>query len=147
MRGFVIDTNVYIEATRHADARDALAVWQERASSRIFQHAVVVAELLVGARSEWEWKSGHERWASPYERVGRLIVPGQTEWRRATEIIARLRGRKQIPDGRVQPSFVNDCLLAASARRHGHQIITYNRRDFELIAQVEPAAAPLAPFP
>ena len=93
MRGWVLDTNVYIDAIRNEAARVRLADWQRRMAPFIHQHAVVVAEL----------------------RVGRGIF--------------------------------NDCLLAASAREHGFDIITWNVRDFARIARVEPELRYAAPFP
>ncbi len=147
MRGFVLDTNVYIHAMRDVEARAELAEWQRSLAPRIHQHAVVIAELLVGARDEVAWQRWHRRWVVPAERVSRVLVPSYAAWRRASQILSRLAQRGWISPGGVKPSFFNDCLLAASMREHGHRIVTHNRADFELIARVEPAAAPLSPFP
>lgn len=143
MEKLVLDTNVYIHAIRDADARAALAEWQRAHAPHIHQHAVVAAELLVGARDEATWWRWHERWIAPAERVGRMIVPSHAAWLRASRIVARLAEGGAFRPG---PSFFNDCLLAATAREEGHRIVTYNTADFERIATVEPAAMPVAPF-
>jgi predicted nucleic acid-binding protein len=73
-------------------------------------------------------------------------VPAYGTWLRATRIIAALRA----DGGRVllrRAGFFNDCLLAATARETGHAIVTHNRRDFALIAKVEPGLEVLSPLP
>jgi predicted nucleic acid-binding protein len=144
---FVLDTNVFIKAIRDAGARRELAAWQRSRAPHIWQHAVVVSELLVGARNEETWKRWHERWVVPAERVRRILVPGYGAWLRASRIISRLAETGRISVGGVKPSFYNDCLLAATSREHGHVIVTHNREDFELISLVEPAVRTSPPFP
>lgn len=61
MAKFVLDTNVFIHAIRSAEARLELAAWQRTMAPHIYQHAVVVSEILVGARDEATWKRWHER--------------------------------------------------------------------------------------
>jgi predicted nucleic acid-binding protein len=141
---YVLDTNVYIRAIRDADARVELAEWQRRRAPHLHQHAVVVAELLVGARDQATWNRWHARWVAPAERIGRVIVPGYGAWLRASRIVSRLAERGSPA---TTPSFFNDCLLAATAREEGFRIVTHNVADFERIARVEPAAAPLHTFP
>lgn len=147
MERFVLDTNVFIHAMRNAEARAELAAWQRRMAPHIWQHAVVVSELLVGARNEETWKRWHERWVIPAERVRRILVPDYGIWLRASRIISRLVETGRISPGGVKPSFFNDCLLAASSREQCHMIVTHNRDDFELIAQAEPAVRTSPPFP
>ena len=150
MEKFVLDTNIFIEATR--DARDAranaaLADWQRRMAPRIYHHSVVVSELLVGARDEATWERRHERWIAPAERVNRVIVPSYGAWLRASRIITQLIQAGKISPGGVKPSFHNDCLLAAASREHGYTIVTHNTADFGLIALVELAVQAVLPFP
>jgi predicted nucleic acid-binding protein len=144
---FVLDTNIFIEALRDPRASTALADWQRRMSPRIYQHPVVVSELLAGARDETTWERWHKRWVAPAERVNRILVPGYGAWLRASRIITRLAQAGEISPGGVKPSFYNDCLLAATSREQGHTIITHNTADFGLIALVEPAVRAVPPFP
>lgn len=147
MERYVLDTNVYIEAIRSAEARARLGAWQRAMAPHIHQHAVVVSELLVGAGSAAAWDRWHERWIVPAERVGRVITPSYGTWLRASRIIARLSGAGEISVGGVQPKFYNDCLLAASGRTDGFVIVTHNRSDFDRIRVVEPGLRVVAPLP
>lgn len=147
MKRFVLDTNIFIQAIRNAEARAELAAWQRIMAPYIWQHSGVAAELLVGAKDEATWRRWHERWVLPAERVRRVIAPAYEDWLRASRIISRLTEIGKISVGGVKPSFFNDCLLAAGAREHGYRIVTHNREDFELIALAEPAVRISEPFP
>lgn len=147
MEKFVLDTNIYIEAIRSLKARVELAEWQRAMAPHLWQHAVVVSELLVGAKDETTWGRWHERWVVPAERVGRVVVPRYDAWLRASRIISRLAEGGWISAGGIKPSFYNDCLLAATARDHGHVIVTHNHEDFALIGRVEPEVRTAPPFP
>lgn len=147
MKKFVLDTNIFIEAMRNREARVELAEWQRALAPHVWQHAVVVSELLVGAKDEATWKRWHRRWVVPAERVRRVVVPGYSAWLRASRIISQLTESGWISAGGIKTSFYNDCLLAATARDHGHVIITYNHEDFDLIRRVEPKIPTAPPFP
>jgi predicted nucleic acid-binding protein len=147
MKRFVLDTNVYIQAIRNAEARTELAAWQRNMAPNIWQHSVVVSELLVGAKDEETWQRWHERWVMPAERVRRVFAPDYGVWLRASRIVSRLTETGRISVGGVKPSFYNDCLLAANSREHRYVIVTHNREDFELIALEEPAVRISPPFP
>jgi len=146
VRRYVLDTNVWIAATRDVAAAAALAEWLRMMGPTVYQHSVVAAELLVGARDEVTWRRWHDRWVLPSERVRRVIVPSAGAWLAASRVVSRLcqRGLLTGPVGR---GFLNDCLLACSARERGFTVITNNLEDFRLIAEVERAAMPMAPLP
>lgn len=147
MAKLVLDTNVYIHAIRNAQARLALAAWQRRMAPHIHQHAIVVSEILIGARDEATLDLWHERWVAPAERVGRVITPGYGSWLRATRIVVWLGRAGHVgPDGPA-PSFFNDCLLAAGSLEHGYTLVTHNLADFRAIARVEPGVRFVAPLP
>jgi predicted nucleic acid-binding protein len=144
---FVLDTNVYIQAIRNATRRRELAAWQRRMGPHLYQHAVVVSELLVGARDGATWRRWHERWVAPAERVERVIVPGRGDWLRASQIVVRLTEAGELGPAGLGRTFFNDCLLAATARARGFIIVTHNLGDFERIARVEPGLRAMAPLP
>lgn len=146
MPRYVLDTNVYIEAMRDAAARAALETWQRRMAPHVWQHAVVAAELLAGAADDTVRRRWHARWVAPAERVRRVITPGYGTWLRATRILVRLRSDGHIA-GRVAPGFLNDCLIAATAREFGHAVVTHNRRHFEIVGRVEDGLEVVAPLP
>lgn len=147
MTKFVLDANVFIHAIRNAKVRTELAIWQRSMAPRIYQHAVVAAEILTGAADEATWQRWQARWVAPAERVKRLLVPSYGAWLRASWIVARLAETGEIRPGGAGASFFNDCLLAAGAREEGYTVVTYNARDFDRIARVEPAVRHLPPFP
>jgi predicted nucleic acid-binding protein len=143
---YVVDTNLYIEATRNDEAADDLNAFHARFLPQIHLHSVVAQELLAGAvRPEVERRL-REKFLRPFESVGRVLTPTHRSWKRAGEIIARLVREKKMSPGGFKPSFVNDCLIAASAREHGFIIVTRNTQDFELIGSVEPLQV-LPPWP
>jgi predicted nucleic acid-binding protein len=143
---YVIDTNLYIEATRSEVAADDLNAFQARFLPHIHLHSVVAQELLAGAvRPELERRL-REKLVRPFEAVGRVLTPTHRSWTRAGEIIARLVRAGRLSPGGFRPSLVNDCLIAASAREYGFVVVTRNQRDFELIGSVETVRV-LPPWP
>lgn len=147
MTKYVLDTNVYIRAIRDADARAELAAWQRVMGPRLYQHAVVVSELLVGARDGAAWRRWHARWVLPAERVRRVFTPSYATWLEASRILSRLAELGRIVPGSVTPGFANDCLLAASAREEGFVVVTHNRTDFERIREVAEGVRVMEPLP
>lgn len=138
MSKYVVDTQLYIQANRSPDAQDALERFVYRESPRLYLHAVVVRELLVGALDSRRARELHRLYAAPLERRGRPVIPTYRSWRRSGEIITELVERRIISPGGYTPSFLNDVLIAASCREAGVTLITANTADFERIAQVEP---------
>lgn len=147
MAKLVLDTNVYIHAMRNADARSELADWQRCMAPHIHQHAVVVTEVLAGARTIAIRRRWHERWIAPAERVGRVIVPDYRSWLTASAILTKLFETGVLTPGGIARGFFNDCLLAASCSISGHTIVTYNLTDFARIARVQPGVRFVAPLP
>ncbi len=146
MRKYIVDTNLYIEATRNENAADQLKGFYARFLPLVHLHSVVVQELLAGAVSKELEQDTKAEFIEPFESVGRVITPTYRAWRRAGEIMARLVRSKQLSAGGFKPSFVGDCLIAASAREHGFVLVTKNTEDFELIRTVEPLAV-MPPWP
>jgi toxin FitB len=143
---YIVDTNLYIEATRNDDAADRLKAFYAHHLPFVHLHAVVVQELLAGAVSAQLARDTRRSYIEPFEAVGRVITPGYATWRRVGEIMAKLVRRKLLAPGGSRASFLGDCLIAASAREHGFMVVTKNHSDFELIAQVEPVTI-VPPWP
>ena len=138
MRLYVVDANLYIEASRSRPKAEELAAFCAAFLPRLFFHAVVAQELLVGA-STAAWRREVERGIiGPFERRGRLVTPSFQSWKRSGTIIARLIEKRHFPPGGVPRSFLNDVLLATSCRTEGLTVVTTNTADFERIARVEP---------
>ena len=147
MKKFVLDTTVYIHAMRDSEAGSELAAWQRRMAPRIYQHAVVISEILIGAKDEVTLERWRQRWVLPSEQLRRVITPSYACWLRAARTVTRLVAAKQVQRSHVRPSLVNDCLLAASSHEHGYTIVTYNTADFALIARVDRGVTFVATLP
>jgi len=143
---YVLDTNLYIAATRSEARERELEAFYILHTPSLYLHSVVAAELLTGAIHPALEKRTHRSFIAPFEAVGRIVTPSHAAWRRAGSIIARLIRVGALHPNGVKPSFFNDCLIAASAREHGFTLITENERDFELIGRVEPLEF-TAPWP
>lgn len=146
MKPFVVDTNLYIQATRDPDANRALAAFFTRHTPRAYLHSVVAAELLAGAVTKGLERKARRAFLDPLESVGRVFTPSHGTWKRAGEIVAELVRIRVITPGGFSRSFFNDCVIAASAREHGFVLVTANTTDFQRIASVEPMAF-AAPWP
>jgi predicted nucleic acid-binding protein len=144
---YVVDTNLYIEAITTDEGNDALAAFQRRFAPFLFQHSTVAQEILAGARDEAGYREYREDWVAPFEDLGRIITPGHQAWMRAALIMARLVESGRMSPGGFSRSFLNDCLIAASARDHGFVLVTRNTTDFALIKQVESRLEYASPWP
>ena len=68
----------------------------------------------------------------------RIIVPDREIWRDAgvlTGTIARLQEIPKFDRRRI----LNDALIFATARKHGHTVLTRNIVDFDLLHQLDPS--------
>jgi predicted nucleic acid-binding protein len=93
-------------------------------------------ELRAGAHTR-AGRSAVDRLVRSYETAGRLVAPSPRVFDRAGSALRQLRlaGR----DVR-SAAFVNDVLIALTARELGATVVTANVGDFEAIKAVEPFA-------
>lgn len=147
MPKYVIDTNLYVEAITTDDGNEALSAFQRRFAPFLFQHSTVAQEILAGARDEAAYEAYHEDWIAPFEDLGRIITSSHESWKRAALIMVRLVEHGEMSAGGFSRSFLNDCLIAASAREYGFVLVTRNAADFALIRRVEPRLEYAAPWP
>jgi predicted nucleic acid-binding protein len=136
MTRYVLDTHLYIEATRSPERNRELVAFFTRHTPSIYLHSVVAAELLAGAVGRGLETRTRRAFLAPLEAVGRVLAPSHESWKRAGAILAGLVRRKLVAPGSFSRSFFNDCLIAASAREHGFVLITSNTADFDRIAKV-----------
>lgn len=134
---YVIDTNLYVEAIRTDEGNQALADFQRGLSPLIFQHSTIAQEILAGAGDEGIYRQYYRAWIEPFEDLSRMLTPSHQSWTRAALIMTRLVEHGRMSPGGFSRSFLNDCLIAASAREHGFLLVTRNTADFELISKVE----------
>ena len=147
MPKYVVDTNLYIEAITTDEGNAALAAFQRRCAPFLFQHSTIAQEILAGARDEADYRAYREDWVIPFEELRRVITPSHTTWMRAALIMSRLVERRHLSPGGFGRSFLNDCLVAASARDHGFILVTRNTGDFALISKVERGIRFQPPWP
>jgi predicted nucleic acid-binding protein len=138
MTRYVLDTSLYIDATRRPEGNRELVEFFTRHTPRVFLHSVVAGELLAGATSQGLERRTRRAFLAPLEAVGRVITPSHEAWKRAGAILAELVRGGVLRPGAFGRSFFNDCLIAASAREHGFVLITANTSDFHRISSVEP---------
>ena len=143
----MVDTNLYVEAITTDRGNEALAGFQRRLAPFLFQHSTVALEILAGATDQARYRSYHDAWIAPFEALGRVFTPTHAAWTRAALIMTRLVETARMSPGGFKRSFLNDCLIAASAREHGFILVTRNTAEFALIQEVEPGVEYMAPWP
>lgn len=138
MPKYIIDTSLYIHAIRDDQRNDELQAFYWSHAPFVYLHSVVAGELLAGAVHPDLERRTQEQLIGPFEATGRVVTPGHGSWKRAGQIVARLlREKKLSPEG-IRRSFLNDCMIAASAREIGFVVVSDNTKDFDLIRTVEP---------
>lgn len=144
-RRYVLDTNIFIRATRDAEWQVQLERFHAAFSPFEWLSSVVVQELRAGVRGN-DSITLQRALFEPFERRGRTITPSYEAWKSAGEVLSSLMGSKTKQWPEVSRSFVNDVLLAQSCREAGAVLVTDNVRDFALIAGVRPFDF-VAPWP
>lgn len=136
----VFDTSVYITALRQGDASILSLRRASRAGeqySRPLWLSVVVLEELYAGAVNAKARQDLNRIEREFVKVGRLLIPGRTEWTSAGIVLSKI-GRKHGFNLIGRARMTNDALLAMSVASHGFTIQTKNPRDFKLIAEFRP---------
>src|SRR6185312_6639637 len=131
MQPALLDTSIYISALRRG-AEAALALRRLAADSPLWLSAGVPEELYAGAGNRD--RRVIDRLDRDFDRMQRILVPSQGDWKETGKGLARLADRygcEQIGQGRL----TNDALIAMSARRLGIRVITGNQRDYSRLAE------------
>ncbi len=132
-RKYVLDTNCFIDATRHTEAGAAFEGFSARAAPQLYLSAVVASELRAGAG---RGRVNLERVVlGPYLRRGRVLTPSAAAWEMLGNTLAILAEREGLVLAQVTRGFVLDILIAHSCREAGAILISSNTRDFERIAR------------
>jgi predicted nucleic acid-binding protein len=135
-RFVVFDTSVYIALLRDPAFASELRPRYARDVPRIRFSSVVVQELLAGARTFRQRRQVAELWA-PFERTRRIVTPTHGVWREAGEILAKIAVMTPGLRSKLSRGFVNDVLIALSARSIGAAVVTRNAEDFRLIRRLK----------
>ena len=128
---YLLDTNVYLRATRSARHREEFKRSFFPLLPVTMLSAVVIYELSVDAATR-ATRVALAEFVEPMVQAGRLVTPTYETWERAAAVVSRIHARE--PDRRSKlPALLNDVLIALSARQIGAAVVTFNREDFELI--------------
>jgi predicted nucleic acid-binding protein len=138
--GILFDTSVYISALRGGDA----SILSSRRAARsgesqerpLWLSAVVLEDLLMGAR-DGAMKKLLARLEKDFERVGRLLVPLQSDWTASGQVLAFI-GEKHGYEEVGRARMTNDALITMSSSRNGIVVQTMNDDDYRKIAEFRP---------
>ncbi|MGI8784148.1 MAG: type II toxin-antitoxin system VapC family toxin [Acidobacteriota bacterium] len=140
-RSLLYDTTVYVDTLQgrfprpqHAMLR-AVDAWHSTvAESELASICALLDPAHAGTRGVInEIKEVIDRMPSH-----RTIAPDRETWRDAgilTGTIARLQGVAKADRRRI----LNDALIFATARKHGHAVLTRNIVDFDWLQQLDPS--------
>jgi predicted nucleic acid-binding protein len=150
-RGYVLDTQLFINAFRDPAANEALERFHRAFAPFEYLSAVVAQELRAGVRREQDRKALERHVLNVFERSGRTFAPSADAWHRSGDLLSDMTRTQGLEFGRVSKSFANDILLALSCREAGYVLVTENQRDFQRIRRhvrfdfVNPWPGDLAP--
>jgi predicted nucleic acid-binding protein len=132
VRKVVLDTNIYIDWINRGLGEE----WLLGTGLIRYLSAVVVMELRAGAQTR-SARSAIDRLVRAYNSGGRLVSPSAAVFEKAGALLRRLK----LSGLEVRSAaFVNDLLIALSARAIGAAVVTMNVRGFEALRRVEPFA-------
>ncbi|MEO7520818.1 MAG: type II toxin-antitoxin system VapC family toxin [Gemmatimonas sp.] len=132
---YLIDSNVYIRAFRELTFGLELQAFHRAHLPRLVVSAVVMSELLVDAQKPDRERVLGRTLLEPFLARRRFITPTWSTWELATRIDRQLRQRPTYRSHLKQRSFLQDILIATSARENGATIVTFNTADFTLIGR------------
>lgn len=135
-RKFVLDTNCFVDASRHPADTAAFAEFCARAAPNLYLSAVVASELRAGAMTARAVRTLERQVFSPYERRGRLVTPSAAAWDDLGRTLATLVRTEGLVVRHVRRSFIFDILIARSCREIGATLVSRNTSDLSRIAKV-----------
>jgi len=127
----ILDTSVYIPFLRDGIIHPKFP--EDFINPLLYMCSVVVSELYAGAHDSQSIKLLDKLYHT-FQKVGRLIVPNDDDWRQTGGIIAKSR-KKYGYDSTYLSRLQNDILIACSARRIGAFVLTKNEKDFVRIRE------------
>jgi len=132
----VIDTSIYVDACRSADARARFRTSFLPLVPVTYLAAVVAYELRINALDSGT-RGLVDAMIHPLQRTGRVVVPMCADWVEASDVITTIERKDRSWRSKL-PALLNDILIALSARRIGATVVTHNARDFRLIQRYRP---------
>ena len=134
-RLYLIDSNVYIRAFRESAFGADLQAFHRMNLARLVVSAVVASELLIGAQKPDRERAIRRTLVEPFRSRGRFLTPTWSTWELASKIDRGIRRQAANRTRLDRRSFMQDILIAATAREVGATIISENTADFALIGR------------
>lgn len=129
---YLLDTNVYIDLLRNPAQLAVRRSVLQRILPQTWLSAVVLHELLAGARGT-QGRKWVEAAVATLVRTGRVVAPTNAEWKEAGAVRGRLWERQaNLRTKELQ----NDVLIMCTARQIGAHVVTANAGDFGTIASL-----------
>lgn len=132
MTRYLLDTNIYIRASRDRGARDAFDAFLDVHFDRTDFAATVWMELQAGAWAPEE-QADLDELVAPYLEADRMLAPSPVALQQAGRVLAALSRTEGLELDAVRPAFHHDVLLAVTAREHQRVLVTANAGDFTRI--------------
>ena len=139
------DTSFYIEVLRSKSFAQAFRSRYEADIPITFFSSVVIQELLAGATDRLK-QAVVEGLYRPFVRNGRIVTPTHSVWEEAGRLLGVMRGQRKDQIDRLTGSFVNDLLIALTARQIGATVVTNNVEEFRRIAARVPGLRIVTPL-
>lgn len=120
---YVLDTQFYVDILRgRTNAADTLRFLARHVAAVDF-HALVGAELLVGAGDGAESTAIRQRLIDRF-KPGRVLVPDADDLLAAGDALRMLRDRDGAHPEHERRNFWNDVIIAVSCRRRGRALVS-----------------------
>lgn len=146
MPRWVLDTGVYVRASRDREARSALNTFHDRHYARTDLAATVWLELQMGVRDR-SVQVEFDEWVDTFIERDAVLVPSALAFQQAGRVLGTLSYVEGLDLDRVRPSFHYDVLLACTVREHGRTLVTDNAGDFTRIQRHLRGFRFTSPFP
>ena len=143
---YAFDTNIFIDGFRSEEAGAEVFAFLNRALPFTYLSAVVMQELVAGARTADASRELQRTVFEPFERRRRVFAPSADAFVNSGRVLASVAAKEgwQLLD--ENPSLLNDALIAASCREQGITLITRDR-DFDRIAPFIKGLRYVEPWP
>ncbi|MBI4544403.1 MAG: type II toxin-antitoxin system VapC family toxin [Gemmatimonadetes bacterium] len=123
MPRYVLDTQHFIDVLKDRPAAAEVLTFLRAFVAVVDFHAVVGAELLMGARSRGEPAAIRKRFIDPF-KPQRVIVPDLADLLAAGDAIRRMSEQRGVHPELERRNFWNDVMIAVSCRRRGVVLLT-----------------------
>lgn len=143
---YAFDTNIFIDGFRSEEARAELFAFLKRSLPFTYLSAVVMQELVAGARTPETAQDVRRGVFQPFERRRRIFAPSADAFVGSGRVLAAVAEREGWQVLEENPSLLNDALIATSCREQGITLITKDG-DFKRLAPFVRGFRYAAPWP